>query len=542
MNVSKIGQRVNRVVLPMTVALALTTACAKNNHAEEIYYEKTQAQKENTVDGDILEIKNQKNDKKTYDGLLHFLLGFLGMSTILGLSQARAKRVEHDVKQKFYENNPSIVKFEKIEGEKETEKFIKRRDKLRLYLSEILKEGLDSGARTYTPNIDEYLRNVNAFTKYYPDRKALLLLGILPFADTRLKPEERGFVFSFIYAKATDLDSEWRWEESFKFLDSSRSYDEILGRMILMRKRDAQIRQMAEAERAQAEAEAEREQASQTDDSKKIMFKNVGGQDKAIEIIKKNVLFPIKYPKAFEGTKLEHGLVLYGPPGTGKTLLAEALSNEADAHFIKINGPELESKWVGETEENWRNIFDEARENQPSIIFIDEFDSIASKRGSGDIHGDKALNQLLGLISDIKPDEKIFLLAATNRLDTIDPAFIRSGRFGTHIELKAPSTIEEIMNIFTIHSTDKNLEPDLNIYDICKKIQKLSPSGADIAYIVNDAREKAMTREQIYEKMEDGTFQDSDIENLTIKGIDFNNAIDEFYGNKFHKTTIGFGK
>ena len=186
--------------------------------------------------------------------------------------------------------------------------------------------------------------------------------------------------------------------------------------------------------------------------------------------------------------------------------------------------------------------YDEARKNQPSIIFIDEFDSIASKRGGGDIHGDKALNQLLGLISDIKPDEKIFIIAATNRLDTIDPAFIRSGRLGTHIELKAPSTVQDIMNIFWIHAKGKNIDFDFSVYDFCLKLQKINPSGADIAYVVNNAREKAMEREHIYEKMKNGTYKDSDIKNLSVKKVDFESALEEFQNSKYQRPKIGFGK
>ena len=274
--------------------------------------------------------------------------------------------------------------------------------------------------------------------------------------------------------------------------------------------------------------------------NRKVNFSNVGGQDNAIEIIKKNILYPIKYPNAFANKGLEHGFVLYGPPGTGKTLLAEALSNEAQAHFIKINGPELESKWVGETEGNWRNVFDEARKNQPSIIFIDEFDSVASKRGGGDIHGDKALNQLLALISDIAPDEQIFIIAATNRLENIDPAFIRSGRLGTQIETKNPETLEDIKTIFLIHTKNKKLNPDVKVDEFCNKLLKMNLSGADVAYIVNDAYEKSMEREHLYEKMENGTFSDSDINSLSIKMVDLEQAHEEFYKNKFRKPKIGF--
>ena len=273
-----------------------------------------------------------------------------------------------------------------------------------------------------------------------------------------------------------------------------------------------------------------------------VNFDSVGGQDKAIAIIKKNILYPIKYPAGFKNTHLEHGFVMYGPPGTGKTLLAEAISNETKAHFIKVNGSELASKWVGGTEENWRNLFKEARENQPSIIFIDEFDGIASNRGKGDVHGDKALTQILGLLSDIKPDEKIFVIAATNRLDNIDPAFIRSGRLGTHIELKAPETERDVLNILSIHLKNQNTDKSVDLNNIANQLFRMNSTGADIAMIVNNAREISMERKHIYEKMENGTFKDSDMEELTITPEDFDNAIQQFKDSKFAKRKVGFNK
>lgn len=113
--------------------------------------------------------------------------------------------------------------------------------------------------------------------------------------------------------------------------------------------------------------------------NKPLTFADIGGQDKAIEELKKGVLYPIKYPEAFENIKVNHGIILTGPPGTGKTLIAESLANESNAFFLKLNGSELKSKWVGESEENLRTLFEGAIENQPSIIVFDEFDSVAKK-------------------------------------------------------------------------------------------------------------------------------------------------------------------
>ena len=126
-----------------------------------------------------------------------------------------------------------------------------------------------------------------------------------------------------------------------------------------------------------------------------ISFADVGGQDSVIDELKKGVLFPIKYPEAFEDVKVNHGIILTGPPGTGKTLIAEALANESNAHFTKLNGSELKSKWVGESEENLRNFFADAVDNQPSIVVFDEFDSVEKKRDKVDNHSAELVNQFL---------------------------------------------------------------------------------------------------------------------------------------------------
>lgn len=121
-------------------------------------------------------------------------------------------------------------------------------------------------------------------------------------------------------------------------------------------------------------------------------------------------MFPMKYPEAYKGRMISHGTILYGPPGTGKTLIAQALANESDANFIKLNGLEMSSCWVGQSEKNWRNLFEKAKKNQPCIIFVDEFDAVAKNRGEAQgRHDDKVVNQLLTLISDIEKEVIIFL-------------------------------------------------------------------------------------------------------------------------------------
>lgn len=278
----------------------------------------------------------------------------------------------------------------------------------------------------------------------------------------------------------------------------------------------------------------------------KIGFKDIGGQDNVIKQLSRKVLFPLKYPKAFENQKINKGVILYGPPGTGKTLLALALANEANVKFIKMNGLELIDQYVGTSERNFRNLFLEARKEEPCIIFLDEFDAIARKR-SGDTHGrhdDKIVNQLLTLLSDLEKENiNIFVITATNRLDIIDPALLRNGRIGTHIEVGLATTAEAVEQILDIHLKNKPVRLSKKD-EIIKALIAKKASGADIASIVNSALENAYERTGIYEKMSKGSFKDKDLKHLVITTVDINKAINDFKSDEKNKTIrpIGFKK
>ena len=260
----------------------------------------------------------------------------------------------------------------------------------------------------------------------------------------------------------------------------------------------------------------------------KITFASVGGQDGAIDKLKKNVMFPLKYPEAFKNRMLNRGIILYGPPGTGKTLMALALANESDANFIKINASEMTSKWHGESEKNWRDIFSRARKSQPCIIFIDEFDTVAQKRGhnASNNYDDTVANQILAEMSDLeKNGDNVFLIGATNRFDELDSGITRAGRFGTHIEITAPKTIQDVIKIFDIHIKDKPLADDVDKKSAAKIMLDMNVTGADIAAIVNNALENSYNRLGIYEKMENGTFTNDDLKEVKIKNCDLVSAI-----------------
>ncbi len=289
--------------------------------------------------------------------------------------------------------------------------------------------------------------------------------------------------------------------------------------------------------------EEELEAKKATKASKKLTFNDVGGMDKTIETLKRSILFPIKFPFAFNNISVNKGFLLHGKPGTGKTLLAEALAGECDAHFIKLCGTDLESKWVGETEENWRKTFAEAREKQPSIIFIDEFDAIVKERGGeNSIHGDKTVNQILSLMSDIeKSDDNIFVIATTNKPETIDSAMLRSGRFGKQIEVLPPDR-KGLEAIFDIHIRNKSLDESLNKKQLLDIFFARGFTGADIKYVVNEAHTNSWVRSGIYKKMEDGSLTPEDMLEAKIKKEDFDMVLKEMDRNRKSKERkpIGF--
>jgi len=275
---------------------------------------------------------------------------------------------------------------------------------------------------------------------------------------------------------------------------------------------------------------AEQLQPQKTGASKKRTFADVGGQDAAIAELKKGIIYPLKFPSAYKNSALNHGIILTGGPGTGKSLIAEALANEVDAHYIKLNGLELESKWVGEGEENWRKLFKDATDHQPSIIFIDEFDAVAKARQGSDSsgHSDKIVNQILTLMSDLeKNGDNVFVVAATNKLSLLDSAITRSGRFGKHIPMEKPD-LNGCKKILDIHLKNKPVSEKLNLDDFSKDLYTAKASGADIEFIANEAHQNAFGRLKIYEKMENDTFTDADIENLKIEPEDFKKALDDF--------------
>ncbi len=219
-----------------------------------------------------------------------------------------------------------------------------------------------------------------------------------------------------------------------------------------------------------------------------VKWTDIGSLEEEKEELKQAVEWPLKNPEAFKkmGIKPPKGVLLYGPPGTGKTLLAQAVANESEANFISIKGPELVSKWVGETERGIRKVFKKARQVSPVIVFFDEIDSLASIRGAetGSGVGDRALNQLLTELDGIEEIKNMVFIAATNRPDLVDPGLLRPGRIDKMIMINAPDQNAR-KEIFKIHLKNVPLEKDVVLEELVKKTDGFS--GADIEGLVREA-------------------------------------------------------
>ena len=219
----------------------------------------------------------------------------------------------------------------------------------------------------------------------------------------------------------------------------------------------------------------------------KVTYEDIGGLEALIQKIREIIELPIRHPELFERIGIEppNGVLLYGPPGTGKTLLAKAVASETDANFISISGPEIMSKFFGQSEENLRNLFEEAKENSPSIIFLDELDSLAPKRDEGKNQVEsRVVAQLLSLMDGLKGRGEVIVIGATNKVNNIDIALRRPGRFDREIEIKVPDSNGRF-EILLIHTRGMPLSEDVNLRLIAEKTHGFV--GADIKSLCKEA-------------------------------------------------------
>ncbi|MHA1687030.1 MAG: proteasome-activating nucleotidase [Candidatus Heimdallarchaeaceae archaeon] len=219
-------------------------------------------------------------------------------------------------------------------------------------------------------------------------------------------------------------------------------------------------------------------------------YSDIGGLDQQIQEIKETVELPLLHPEIFEkiGIDPPKGILLHGPPGTGKTLLAKAVAHETDVPFIRLIGSELVQKFIGEGARLVREIFEFARRNAPSILFIDELDAIGSRRldlaTSGDREVQRTLMQLLSELDGFSPRGDVKVIAATNRIDILDPALLRPGRFDRIIEVPLPN-LEGRISIFKVHLAKMNIQRELDIERLAQATE--GASGADIKNICTEA-------------------------------------------------------
>ncbi len=218
-----------------------------------------------------------------------------------------------------------------------------------------------------------------------------------------------------------------------------------------------------------------------------VAYEDIGGLKEEIKKIREMVELPLKHPEIFDrlGIDPPKGVLLHGPPGTGKTLLAKAVANESEANFMLLNGPEIMSKFYGESEKKIRDLFDEAEKNAPSIIFIDEIDAIAPKRE--DVQGEverRVVSQLLTMMDGLNARGRVIVIGATNRINSIDPALRRPGRFDRELEISVPDK-DARLNILKIHSRSMPLAKDVTLKEIANKTHGFV--GADLESLAKEA-------------------------------------------------------
>lgn len=269
-----------------------------------------------------------------------------------------------------------------------------------------------------------------------------------------------------------------------------------------------------------------------------IGYDDIGGCRKQLAQIKEMVELPLRHPQLFKaiGVKPPRGILMYGPPGAGKTLIARAVANETGAFFFLINGPEIMSKLAGESESNLRKAFEEAEKNAPSIIFIDEIDSIAPKREktNGEVER-RIISQLLTLMDGMKKRAHVVVMAATNRPNSIDPALRRFGRFDREIDIGIPDVIGRL-EILRIHTKNMRLDEDVDLEVVAKDTH--GHVGADLASLTSEA-----ALQQIREKMqlidlEDDTIDVEVLNSLAVTMENFRYAMGQSNPSALRETVV----
>jgi transitional endoplasmic reticulum ATPase len=259
----------------------------------------------------------------------------------------------------------------------------------------------------------------------------------------------------------------------------------------------------------------------------RVTYEEVGGLGHEVKAMREIVELPLKHPELFArlGVEPHSGILLYGPPGCGKTLIAKVLASESEANMFLINGPEIMNKYYGETEAKLRDMFKEAKDNSPSIIFIDEIDAIAPKREEayGDVEK-RVVAQLLALMDGLNDRGNVMVLGATNRPDSIDPALRRPGRFDREFEISVPNE-DGRLEVLLIHTRGMPVDEEIDLKDLASELHGYT--GADIKSLCREAAMKSIRRYLPEIDLESEKIPSEVLQSMQIKLIDFYDAMHE---------------
>ena len=255
------------------------------------------------------------------------------------------------------------------------------------------------------------------------------------------------------------------------------------------------------------------------DHQRSVTYEDIGGLDEELDLVRETIELPLSEPEVFArlGIDPPKGVLLHGPPGTGKTLIAEAVANEVDAEFISVSGPEITSKYKGESEERLRDLFQQADENSPAIIFFDEIDSIAGQREEGGDMENRMVGQLLSLMDGLDASEDVIVIGATNRADALDPALRRGGRFDREIEIGVPGETGR-REIFEVHTRRMPTAENVNLDRLAERTHGFV--GADVDSLTTEAALTALRRA----RRDDS---EVDLGDVTVTRADFESAMAE---------------
>ena len=307
------------------------------------------------------------------------------------------------------------------------------------------------------------------------------------------------------------------------------SQDDEISVMILGNSMDFKIKKVSPKGIVKIERQTQLTILSESSGDKKsgITYEQVGGLRTEIKIMREIVELPLRHPELFTrlGIEPHSGILLYGPPGCGKTLLAKVLASESEANMFSINGPEIMNKYYGETEARLRDIFKEAKERSPSIIFIDEIDAIAPKREEayGDVEK-RVVAQLLALMDGLTDRGNVIVLGATNRPDSVDPALRRPGRFDREIEISVPNA-DGRLEVLQIHTRGMPIADDVELKILASELHGYT--GADMKSLCREAAMKSIRRYLPEIDLETEKIPSKILQSMEIKIIDFYDAMHE---------------